>query len=188
MTTPDPFGPTDPAFLNPGAVSEVLADHTDRLDDLEAWRTHQTALVTELRLGTGAPEIGPVHQHLDLGELIGWVHTHVAAVIARPLRGEHFWCLRWWEHPEAIFRLEACRRAWTELAGEPGCALSTWIRDHLDPCLNPLLSPTGPFVDCPQSERYRATSDHRPLPTLPVLPPQPSTAPNGTEDQQELRW
>ena len=104
--------------------------------------------------------------------LIEWVHDTVAAITARPLRGEFAWCPLWWEHPEAVFRFEALHGAWTELAPEPGAALSIWIRDHLDPCLQVLLSPNGPFADCAHTERHhRAPTTHRPLPTLPTTPP-----------------
>ncbi|MBW0115285.1 DUF4913 domain-containing protein [Pseudonocardia sp. KRD-169] len=93
-------------------------------------------------------------------------------MIARPLRGELTWCPLWWEHPEAVFRLEALRRAWTELAPEPGAAMSIWIRDHLDPCLRELLTPLGPFADCAHNERYRALSGHTPIATLPTRTPE----------------
>jgi hypothetical protein len=103
--------------------------------------------------------------------LIEWVHRCVTPVIARPLRGEIRWCPLWWEHAEAVFRFEALHRAWTELAPEPGVAMSIWIRDHLDPCLRELLSPLGPFVDCTHSERNRSAGEHKPLPTLPTSTP-----------------
>ena len=48
--------------------------------------------------------------------------------------------------------------------------MSTWIRDHLDPCLRELLTPLGPFADCSHSERHRH-SEHTPLPTLPTRDP-----------------
>ena len=50
--------------------------------------------------------------------------------------------------------------------------MSTWIRDHLDPCLRELLTPLGPFADCSHSERFRSLTPHTPLPTLPTLTPQ----------------
>ncbi|MBW0092317.1 DUF4913 domain-containing protein [Pseudonocardia sp. KRD-184] len=108
---------------------------------------------------------------IDADRLIGWVHRHVAAVIARPLRGEIKWCPLWWEHPEAVFRFEALRRAWTQLAPEAGVGMSVWIRDHLDPCLRELLSPLGPFADCSHNERFRTLTEHVPLPTLPTASP-----------------
>jgi hypothetical protein len=176
----------DPPRARPGASPtvdpHVVAGLHSRISALEAWRAHQTDLLDEIlenlpvseTLEVANPdhvpdELAPVG--LDLEALIDWVHHHVAAVIARPLRGEHRWCPRWWEHPEALFRFTALYHAWTELAGEPGAALSIWIRDHLDPCLRELLAPAGPFTDCVQSERYRAIATHTPLPTLPTTSP-----------------
>jgi hypothetical protein len=173
MTTPPP---RTPAVLDARALTDILA----RIGALEGWREHQTALLADLLNGEtdqpadhGADSVGddqpssePAEDQLDLDRLVHWVHRHVAAVVARPLRGEIRWCPLWWEHPEAIFRFEALRRAWTELAPEPGIAMSVWIRDHLDPCLRELLAPLGPFADCSHNERFQSTTEHTPLPTL----------------------
>ncbi|MHA6622915.1 DUF4913 domain-containing protein [Pseudonocardia sp. DLS-67] len=161
------------------ALTELLA----RVDALEAWRAHQSDLLDDLINGDtdlrhdlqpaadGATDTAP--DQLDDRTLIDWVHRSVAGVIARPMRGELKWCPVWWEHPEAVFRFGALHRAWTELAAEPGVALSLWIRDHLDPCLRELLSPLGPFADCSHNERYRTLNEHAPLPTLPTTDPSP---------------
>lgn len=160
-------------------LAEILA----RVRALEAWRTHQADLLEELINGSEqrvAPSSGAAggsgteqepETDLDPTALIAWVHRHVTAVIARPLRGELLWCPLWWEHTEAVFRFEALRRSWSELAHEPGAAMSTWIRDHLDPCLRELLSPLGPFSDCTHNERFRTRNEHRPLATLPTAEP-----------------
>lgn len=155
---------------NPRLIAELQA----RIQALEAWRTHQTDLLDELLNHPDHDDTdldGELGDELDGDALIEWVHRCVTPVTARPLRGEIRWCPLWWEHPEAVFRFEALHRAWTELAPEPGVAMSIWIRDHLDPCLRELLSPLGPFVDCTHTERHRALEDHTPLPTLPTRSP-----------------
>ena len=181
-----------PDRTNPTGLPDLpdLADLLDlsaRLDTLEAWR-HQ--FIADLDAADDAlaeaaaaeaagveavtadpPQLDPGDEVLDPDRLISWVHRHVAAVIARPLRGELRWCPLWWEHPEAVFRFEATRRAWTHLAPEPGPGMSTWIRDHLDPCLRELLSPLGPFADCSHNERFHHRPEHSPLPTLPTEDP-----------------
>ena len=177
---PDPT-PTPPTSIDDQAINDLRS----RIDALEAWRTHNTDLLEEL-LGDDDPDSDPnapipflldtptdVTEIVDLDDtdLIDWVHNHVAAVIARPLRGEHRWCPQWWEHPEALFRFTALHRAWTELAAEPGAALSIWIRDHLDPCLRELMAPNGPFTDCNPPHRHHAADIHNPLPTLPTAVP-----------------
>jgi hypothetical protein len=143
-----------------------------RVDALDAWRAHQSDLLDEHLNNHPDPHDLDPADDLDDSEiddtaigggdlgghgldkrpatpaiggyaLIEWVHDTVAAITARPLRGEFAWCPLWWEHPEAVFRFEALHGAWTELAPEPGAALSIWIRDHLDPCQVPGLVEAG---------------------------------------------
>lgn len=151
----------------------VIVELGARVRALEAWRTHQTDLLDELINGVGplstTAEADPAtDEPIDIDGLIDWVHQHITSMIARPLRGELNWCPAWWEHAEAVFRFEALRRAWLELAAEPGASMSIWIRDHLDPCLRELLTPLGPFADCAHNERYRSITTHTPVPTLPT--------------------
>jgi len=181
-------------------LARVLTHLQARVDALDAWRAHQSDLLDEHLNNHPDPDNLDPADELDGAEiddtaiggadldgkgldkrpatpaiggyaLIEWVHDTVAAITARPLRGEFAWCPLWWEHPEAVFRFEALHGAWTELAPEPGAALSIWIRDHLDPCLRELLSPIGPFADCSHSERFHRHSEHIPLPTLPTQNP-----------------
>jgi hypothetical protein len=161
---------------DPEQVERLLAELSARVQALEGWRAHQSDLLDEIV--NGPPRIHSIDEHtppdvdpaeeLDADSLKEWVHDTVTSMIARPLRGDLTWCPIWWEHAEAVFRLEALRRAWAELASEPGAAMSIWIRDHLDPCLRELLSPIGPFADCAHNERYRSITSHTPVPTLPV--------------------
>ena len=168
---------------DPTAATRLLIELQARIDVLEGWRAHQSELLdsvvncrTEPVVAAGPEQDDDVSRAdgdtgIDADRLIGWVHRHVAAVIARPLRGEIKWCPLWWEHPEAVFRFEALRRAWTQLAPEAGVGMSIWIRDHLDPCLRELHSPLGPFADCSHNERFRTLTEHVPLPTLPTATP-----------------
>jgi hypothetical protein len=167
---------------DPAATARLLIELQARVGVLEGWRAHQSELLDGVINGrTELAESEPDHDDgtnvvdedtgIDADRLIEWVHRHVAAVTARPLRGEIKWCPLWWEHPEAVFRFEALRRAWTQLAPEAGVGMSIWIRDHLDPCLRELLSPLGPFTDCSHNERFRTLTEHVPLPTLPTASP-----------------
>lgn len=167
---------------DPTAASRLLIELQARIGVLEGWRAHQSELldgvingraelITEQDDDISQDDVADEDTGIDADRLIGWVHRHVAAVIARPLRGEIKWCPRWWEHPEAVFRFEALRRAWTQLAPEAGVGMSVWIRDHLDPCLRELLSPLGPFADCSHNERFRTLTEHVPSPTLPTASP-----------------
>jgi hypothetical protein len=159
-------------------TQRTLAELAARVLALESWRAHQSDLLDELINGLPAPasDTEPADEgDLDIDGLVLWVHSMITSMIARPLRGELVWCPRWWDHPEAVFRLEALRRAWVELAPEPGSAMSLWIRDHLDPRLRELLSPLGPFADCSANDRPRAHAAHTPLPPLPVRRPGDTT-------------
>ncbi len=77
-----------------------------------------------------------------------WVNEHFAPMYVRPLGGEFRWCPRWWEHAEAISRLEALWRSWETLRLDPGLGMATWYRDHLDSQLGILLGNRGPFALC----------------------------------------
>ncbi|MGC1207873.1 MAG: DUF4913 domain-containing protein [Ornithinimicrobium sp.] len=59
------------------------------------------------------------------------------------------WCDQWWEHPEAVLRLEATWDAFEALRLEPGTGVSVWTRDHLDYHMRVLTSrETSPFYRC----------------------------------------
>ncbi|WP_233500217.1 DUF4913 domain-containing protein [Gordonia sp. YC-JH1] len=58
------------------------------------------------------------------------------------------WCRRWFEHAEAVSRLEAVWRAYESLRLDPTLGMSVWWRDHLDPHMNALTNPEGPFEGC----------------------------------------
>ncbi|SDG76752.1 DUF4913 domain-containing protein [Pseudonocardia oroxyli] len=143
-------------------------DLAARVAALESWQDHQTRLTDSLMDRGGPDEDDVPTAVLDPGRLVRWVHRHVTAIIARPLRGQLYWCPLWWEHPEAVFRLEALRRAWQDHVALPGASMSIWIRDHLDPCLRVLLAADGPFVDCAHDARTEARGTHLPLPPLPT--------------------
>ncbi|GAB3211635.1 DUF4913 domain-containing protein [Marinactinospora thermotolerans] len=84
----------------------------------------------------------------ELASLVGWVDDFLVPVY---LGSTGAWCPVWWEHHEAVGRLHALRLAYIELsdtstAGPSGPGL--WHRDHLDPTLDRLRSPDGPFAAC----------------------------------------
>lgn len=59
------------------------------------------------------------------------------------------WCRQWWDHEEAVLRLEALWDAFEALRVEPGTGTAVWIRDFLDPTVAVLTNPdTTPFKRC----------------------------------------
>ncbi len=91
---------------------------------------------------TGAPET-------YFPSLLAWFEQWLRPVYRRSIRGDlREWCPEWWQHAEAISRLEALWRAWEALRLDPGTGLSVWWRDHADHHLAALLDADGPFKAC----------------------------------------
>ena len=63
--------------------------------------------------------------------LEAWVVGHFTRIYIRPLGGPFRWCGRWWDHTEAISRLQALWRTWETLRVEP-LGMDLWLREHLD--------------------------------------------------------
>lgn len=98
--------------------------------------------------------------------LVYWAQTTLWPLYERTPRAV-VWCPRWWEHPEALFRIELIHRAWEiAVTSENPQALSDWVLHTADPHVGVLLSPSGPFADCSWNERngYKHPHQPRPLP------------------------
>ncbi|MGB7448006.1 MAG: DUF4913 domain-containing protein [Ornithinimicrobium sp.] len=77
------------------------------------------------------------------------------------------WCDQWWEHPEAVLRLEATWDAFEALRLEPGTGVSVWTRDHLDYHMRVLTTrETSPFYRCDLTKGRHFTPE--PWPTKPA--------------------
>jgi|GEM_PF-1470201 len=97
--------------------------------------------------------------------LQAWVEGMFAPTFCHRLGSVH-WCAAWWEHEEALLRLEALWRTWETMRLQPADGLARWLRDFLDPQLGMLLAERGPFTACDGE-------NHHPAPPLPVLPAPP---------------
>ena len=125
--------------------------------DTDAWATERAA--TAVTVDDDAP---PPLRFPTLPEFMGWFSNWYRR---ETLGSSVSWCSEWWNHPEAIIRLEAVWRAYEALRHEPGTGVSVWIRDHVDPHLGKLMGEGSPFGTCTPTE-------HRdPLPPLPVADP-----------------
>ena len=130
------------------------------LDDLEAGlaqaasviQAGESAAAQALDSGgnDGVSESAP--EPLDMDVLHAWVDDHIALWAQRktPQTGGPGvrWCGSWFEHPEAITRLEALRRAWKEFVVQPGAAMVVYYRDYFDPMMDRLTGEYGPFHAC----------------------------------------
>ena len=96
------------------------------------------------------------------GSLLEFVVEHFGPVYARNTSPTVRWCASWWDHAEAIYRLEALWRTWELYRLEPRLGIASWLRDYLDPQLSQLTSPTGPFASCTE-DRHSAVTGLRTL-------------------------
>lgn len=63
------------------------------------------------------------------------------------------WSARWWEHPEALARIDALWRAWEHLRLDGATGSSAWWIEHADHHMPILMSPEGPFAKSEDSNR-----------------------------------
>lgn len=134
------------------AVDEVLTD--DVLAHLAAAaRAGATEAVS--------PDQAPQLYYASLPE---FVEGFLAGVYARNFDTKgRTWCPTWWNHTEAIVRLDALWRAWEHLRHDPALGISTWLRDHGDHHMNALMAQDGPFQGCTPT-RGHTTREWRRLP------------------------
>jgi hypothetical protein len=143
---------------NPAHVSSTSAGASEA----EA----QAGIRAEFRAKVSTEGVGDVMiDDLDLAVLDAWVRSELLPTFTRQPGSTRPWCAQWWDHPEAVLRLEGMRRAWLALADTP-TGISVWLRDHADPSLGELLHPGGTFSLCDVMHARR----HDPIPPLPSDP------------------
>lgn len=83
-----------------------------------------------------------------------FVRDHLVHVIERDASKYAVgkWCPRWFEHPEAVSRLESLWKAFEALRQDPGTGASSWWRDHADPTMAALSAGHGPFRSCDEDK------------------------------------
>jgi hypothetical protein len=144
--------------------------HARALDDIEAYVTHtaQLARAAADHATTATTDSATTDHGVDMRTLVGWVENNITTLIARKVPttdGAPRWCAHWWDHAEAIARLEAARQAWIALSTAGGTGLVTYF-DYLDRVvLAVLTSDTGPFARCnPRTHTPDRTLGHTPPP------------------------
>ena len=123
----------------------------------------------------GDPQPGPGDAPFEpyYPSLEQWVIDYFAPTYARPVNPAVRWCAQWWDHGEAISRLEALWRSWEVGRLDELRGIALWHRDFLDSQLAVLTSTTGPFAQCTPDR-------HAPTKALPTVP-----APEGYWDEDE---
>lgn len=102
--------------------------------------------------------------------LVEFVTEYLAPLIRRRLnRSVACWCSSWWQHPEAVARLNSLWRAFEYLRRDEALGLSVWWIHHADPHLRALMDPDyGPFSGCdPREGHSEYTLDPLPLTEVP---------------------
>ncbi|MCK9931055.1 DUF4913 domain-containing protein [Frankia sp. Mgl5] len=158
----------DDLVVRLAAVERTLADHD--------------AALTAAATNGAAPDSGDTDEgddppQLCYPDLESFVAEFLAVMFPRPLGGEFRWCPWWWDHGEAVLRLESLWRAFESLRLDGEFGIATWLRDHFDHQWPRLLSPSGPFARCSPD---RTSRPHEPDPILRVVPP-PDGWPNNDD-------
>lgn len=81
-----------------------------------------------------------------LAEFVEWLATVWEQKISS--QSGPMWCSRWFEHPEAVLRLEAMWRSFEAARADPLNGMATWLRDIADHHMSQLTSGTSPFRRC----------------------------------------
>lgn len=80
--------------------------------------------------------------------LTAWMTEWFLPTWQHRLDQSQIWCAQWWQHAEAIARLEAMWRAWEALRLDGALGMATWWRDVADYQMLQLLDQNGPFAAC----------------------------------------
>ena len=139
------------------------------LDQLAARVDELAARVDAQEAAQQASAAGKKHDdppaELCFPDLWSFVRDFFAPTFGRPVGGTTRWCPHWFDHVEAVLRLEALWRSFESLRLDPQTGIATWLRDYVDHALPQLTSATGPFARC--------GSGHEADRALPVTAPPP---------------
>ena len=133
MTSDDPFD--DDFVAAPAAVEEADDGAAEGAADAESNERE--------RAEEEVPEL--VFASVDEWLRRHWRFTYRRRVSAKG-DGTGRWRARYWEHDEALQRLEALWRGWEASRQDPGLGTSAWWVNHADPHMSVLLSLSGPFA------------------------------------------
>lgn len=122
----------------------------------------------DLAVDDGAEEeVAPPLFYENVAEFVSNYLIHIYARNIEDSRA-HVWCPEWWNHAEAIARLEAMWRAWEHARQDNAEGPSNWWLQHADGHMRVLLNADdGPFRNCRKQQH-----DSRMKP-LPVTAPPP---------------
>ncbi|WP_239405016.1 DUF4913 domain-containing protein [Frankia sp. Cj3] len=163
-------------------LTGALADLAARLSSLETLLLDLDARTTAMDPAATVPTASASDHEEPLEpaftSVTDWVEQYLRVAYPRSTGGEFRWCAQWWDHTEAVIRLEALWRAWEHARTDPNTGIATWHVSYLDPQLAVLCGPSGPFRAC-RPDRHEPD---RPLPVTPVPPGHFDPAVGGEDD------
>lgn len=168
------------------AVQDALTP--DLLDALRTQaETSAAESVTAQLDGTEDADDAPAEEEqeqppeLYYGSTDEFLREYLRHVYRRRIDGSNrAWAARWWEHGEAMIRLEALWRSWEHLRLDPATGMSVWWRDHADHHMGVLMDPQGPFREADLLADENTTRGG----PLPYLEPPAGMFPDVRESQQ----
>lgn len=95
---------------------------------------------------------------------------HFLAMFPKWRSKDLVWCREWYEHAEAVNRLQALHDSWEHVRLEPS-SMSAWIRDHADYHMSILTSSAGPFHACEMGDPTTPSVHRADPPPLPMKRP-----------------
>lgn len=120
-------------------------------DDLEKENEHKEA-------GAATPE-------LLYPDAPTWFEDYLSYLYRRDLgRSTTLWCERWFDHPEALTRIQILWRSWEAARQDDTMTgLAVWFVNVADPMMRELFSPEGTFKRCIDRHEVRTPDkDHLP--------------------------
>ncbi|MFI6043510.1 DUF4913 domain-containing protein [Nocardia sp. NPDC051321] len=89
-------------------------------------------------------------QPMIYASVVEFVENYLSLVYRRQVTdlSDTVWCPEWFQHAEAVARLDAMWRAWEHFRLNGATGLSVWFLDHADPHMAKLFDPKGPFKYC----------------------------------------
>ncbi|RBM18111.1 DUF4913 domain-containing protein [Prauserella sp. PE36] len=91
--------------------------------------------------------------------LTAWMTEWFLPTWQHRLDPSQIWCEQWWQHAEAISRLETMWRSWEALRLDGPLGMATWWRDIADYLMHQLLDQHGPFAACRGAHNQRGADE-----------------------------
>jgi len=141
-----------------------VADVSESASEVDEWHEPATTTPGDAVASTPVQEAATQKRQLRYPDVEAFVTEWLVDAYRRGLDGRgRTWCPQWWQHVEALSRIEAMWRAFEYLRQEPALGMSTWWQEHADPHMAVLLDPEGPFRYCDPEKGHSAR-----IPPLPV--------------------